>query len=114
MGGDDWTDYLDPPLYELPEQHAEVRPGPTAPHPPATGEDWGDRYARLTEVDGVIAAARDLWARVRYPRRDPAYRHILPGLRLDEAILLQVPPGPARDLKLKAVRSYLPQKRKSP
>jgi hypothetical protein len=39
--------------------------------PPATGEDWGDRYARLTEVNGVIAAARDLWARVRYPRRDP-------------------------------------------
>ena len=95
------------PRYLLPEQEpAQVRPGPTAPHP-----DHGGGVPEASTLLESIRQARELFRIARNPASDPLYRHLRPDLLRAEAWLQRQfaddPLDAASAVLLQEVRRYL-------
>jgi len=91
----------------LHQQHAaEVRPGPTAPHP-----DHGGTLAGVETLLDAIRQTRELFRVARSPRTDALWPHLRPLLCEAEAWLQRQlradPQDGASSVLLQEVRRYL-------
>ena len=99
-----------PPRYEppAPPNHAESRPGNTAPHPPATDPSWA---AMGRMIDDTLIAARNLFRIARNPHNDALWPILKPNLLRIEAILQRAindrPDDSVAAVMLDEVRTFL-------